>query len=80
MDNGQYKKAKDCQVGIATHYAEQTVAAMEGEKAGNIPIAMPAGGEPSQLLASLSSLFTTLGSVAVGRGGGPMGKVGLAPK
>lgn len=75
MDNGQYKKAKDCQVGIATHYAEQTVAAMEGEKVGSIPIEMPGGGEP---LAWLSSLFTTLGSV--GRGGGPMGKVGLAPK
>ena len=79
MGNGQHTKPKDCQVGIATHYAEQTVAAMAGEEAGEIPIAMPAGGEPSQLLASLSSLFTTLGSL--GGGGGRMAnKPGLVPK
>ena len=80
--NGQPKGAKECQVGIATHYADSTVAAMSGDEAADGALATGAG-ESSQLTL-LSSILTSVLGTSAAPGGGkvrtgvvPTAKVGL---
>lgn len=81
--NGQPKRAKDCQVGIATLYAEQSVATISGDEANDGALSAAAG-EPTQLLTSLTSILTSvLGGSTAASGGSKMragisAKVGLA--